>query len=104
MNECCAHLSVEYYTKPGKMPGTVTGRWECRTCGQIFKPCYSESRHNTLKDVLNDLYDNTSQLEKILLTVGSKVSDVTSKPIQEMGISEKVKLAKLFLSIKQMDI
>ena len=35
--ECCAHMSVKYRTKPSeRFAGAVTGFWECEDCGELF--------------------------------------------------------------------
>lgn len=54
-----------------------------------------------LEKVLEELFEKANELELILFEFESVVADVSGKPIHEMGISEKVKVAKLILEVRK---
>lgn len=53
-----------------------------------------------INTALRDLFNAVDKLEKLLEPYQNEIAGICSKPLKEMGISEKVKLAKLVLAIR----
>lgn len=55
-----------------------------------------------LEEILSNIYEASNQLEKILGGVNDNaIQQITGKPLQECGISDKVKLAEMYLELRR---
>lgn len=54
-----------------------------------------------LQGILNDLFRVSMELEQELMQHEKQINAACSKPLKEMGISEKIKVAKLLISFAE---
>jgi len=60
-------------------------------------PSFAE-KDETLDMILIDIYEASEKLTKILKTMESEINELSTKPLAEMGISEKIRWAQLMKS------
>lgn len=51
-----------------------------------------------IKKVLNELVEKATELSALLETFEKEIGDICAKPLKEMGVSEKIKLAKFIIT------
>ena len=54
---------------------------------------------DAIEQALDELFEKASKLEKLLEPFEEEISDCCHKPLKEMGVSDKIKLAKLLITV-----
>jgi hypothetical protein len=59
----------------------------------------TEEQLKELRTATNAILDNTRIVEKLLFPYRELINHLSSRPLAEMGVSDKVKLSLLFIKV-----